>query len=157
AATFRVTWGDAPFGAERIVVTRDGAIAAQSFDPHEGQWTTIRAGGAELVLDGEGAAGGSHVEFTRPAGRARASGVVLPGAPATFAAAPPDVLSVRQFLASKIMLRPMLAKLAVGESVEIDEAELSVGSAIAARRMHTTVRRIADGTASGDPCGARET
>jgi hypothetical protein len=161
AATFAVTWGDTPFGAERIVVTRDGAIAAQSFDPHEGQGTTIRvrAGGSELLLDGDGASGRSHVEFTRTAGRVRASGVVLPGAPATYEEALPDesFLSVRQFLASKVLLRPTLAKLAVGDSVEIDEAEVSVGSAIAARRMHGTARRIADGTMSGDPCGARDT
>ena len=87
------------------------------------------------MLDSDGARGRGHAELTRDAKGAHVRGVVLPGVDATLDAAEIDstaMLAVRHFLAGKLLLLPMLAKLSVGESSELHDGELAVGSTIAA-------------------------
>ncbi|MDB5217639.1 MAG: hypothetical protein JWO86_5566 [Myxococcaceae bacterium] len=158
SATFTVAWGDTPFGAERIVVARaaggERVIHAQSFDPHDGQWMTLHvwsgdAGhGSRLLLDSDGAGGRGHVELVRDTKGAHIHGVVLPGIDAALDADldATATLGVRKLLAGKLLLLPLLGKLVVGESSEVHDGELALGSKIDLAVRSWSVQRVADAT-----------
>jgi imidazolonepropionase-like amidohydrolase len=156
SGTFRITWGDVAFGAERVVVaasaTGERAIHAQSFDPHEGQrgtmhlWPGKDARGERLLVESEGASGRGHAELTREGASVRGRAVLLPGAEASLDAPleATATLSAHEFFAPRFMLVPALAKLAVDESFELHEGELSLGSTLAVRMKTLRAKRIAD-------------
>ena len=158
AATYRITWKDVAFGAERVVVGTDPAgervIHAQSFDPHAGQrgvlhlWSGKDGRGRRLCLESDGPSGRGHAELARNASTAHVRALLLPGVPATLDV-PLDgaaTLSVHDFFAPRFLLLPVLAELAVGASFEVREGVLSIASAIEMPTKKLTIKRLADET-----------
>jgi imidazolonepropionase-like amidohydrolase len=157
-ATYRITWKDVTFGAERVVVATNQAgervIHAQSFDPHAGQrgvlhlWTGPDGRGQRVSLESDGPSGRGHAELTRDAGTAHVRAVLLPGADARLDAPlePTAMLSAHEFFAPRFLLLPALAKLAVGASLDVHEGVLSIGSAIELPMKTLAIKRIADAT-----------
>ena len=158
SATFRITWREIDFGAERVLVTTSRAgervIHAQSFDPHAGQRATIHLAtgangrGQRLSLESDGPTGRGHAELTRDANGANVEALLLPGVPARLdvPVAPAAVLTAHAFFASQLVLLPRMEKLEVGDSYEAPGVELSVGSAIELPPKTWTVMRLADAT-----------
>jgi hypothetical protein len=127
-------------------------ITAQTIDPHRGQWSqaTLFAGddgrGRLVDLTSDGAAGRGHVGAGRGSGWAGIRGELLSGVPVT-AGLPIDaevILGADHFLASKLLLAPKLAALAVGGTLEIREADLSLGSAAEAPVRVLSIERTPD-------------
>jgi hypothetical protein len=136
----------------------DRVICAQALNPHDGQWATIHLWpgpderGQRLLLESDGARGRGHAELMRDTSGVHAQGVVLPGIPARVDARlePAATLDVREMFAGKLLLLPALAKLGVGQSFEVPDAELSLGSTIDIAVKPLKVTRVADGPVSAE-------
>ena len=160
SGTFRITWKDVAFGAERVVVARSATgervIHAQGFDPHSGQRSTMHLWpgnderGQRLSVESDGAMGRGHAELTRDATGIHVRAVLLPGVGASLDAPleTTATLAAHELFASRFVLLPRLAKLAVGESLEVPGSELSVGSTIEVPMKKWSVKRIADASTS---------
>lgn len=163
SGTFQITWRDVRFGAERVAVAKSATgeriIHAQGFDPHSGQqitlhsWPGTEERGQRLVLESDGPTGRGRAEVTRDASGVHLSGVVLPGVEAKLAARlePTATLEAHGFFASRFVLLPALAKLAVGESIEVHGGEVSLGSTLAMAIKTWTAKRIAEATLPARP------
>jgi imidazolonepropionase-like amidohydrolase len=143
AATFAITFRSAPFGAERVALS-NGVLRAESFDPHSGQTTKAEIAKTRLLLESEGPMGRGRALLDRDGAKVHAAGTLLPGSDATLdAEIGSAVLDASGLLASRFVLLPELGKLALGESIEVREAELSLGSSLALPLHTLVVRRIA--------------
>jgi imidazolonepropionase-like amidohydrolase len=141
SARYRITWKEVFVGAEAIAVSRqpDGSrrIRARSLDAYKNQRSTlaldISPGGelARLTLEHDSSSGRARAELTPEGARVRLQGMLLSGLPFRSEAhvARGTLLGADGFLASRLLLAERLAKLAVGDAVELREGSLSLGSA----------------------------
>jgi imidazolonepropionase-like amidohydrolase len=157
SATYDVSWRGVPFDNERVLVTRLGsgelAIHAQTIDPHRGQWFAIhlaagQGSGRHLIVESDGAQGRGRVELTREGARARVRGTMLSGVPGALDADLPEaaLLGAEHMIAGKLLLVPKLGQLGVGQSIEVRESEVALGSTVEVPVRTRTVTRTEDTT-----------
>jgi imidazolonepropionase-like amidohydrolase len=150
-ARYQVTWRDAQFGGEKVLIETlaDGRrqIVAESFDPHMGQRVRATFERTRLVVESDGGSGRGRVTLTRQGGRVHVEGQVLSGVPASLDEdLPADVLvGVDHFLAGNFLVVPRLSALAVGQSIQLKHKELALGSTVELRDSPLQLTRIADG------------
>jgi imidazolonepropionase-like amidohydrolase len=154
-ADYDITWADVPFGAERVVVGRRGdelTAAIESIDLHQGETTRVRwqAGGAHdggsLALDLDGPVGRGHLEVRRDAAELHARGSALPGIEVALdhAIAPGTLLAPGAVLSGVVLWRSRLQALAVGQSIEVREQDVELGSEVDVHERVVQVRHTGD-------------
>jgi imidazolonepropionase-like amidohydrolase len=167
SATYEVSWRDTPFDRERVLVESrphgQRVIRAQTFDPHRGQsfsltlWAGAAGLGERMSLESEGANGRGRVMVTRAGGTLHAEGQLLSGVEASLdeALGSEVILGADHFLASQFSIAPRLSGLAPGQSLELQRAALSLGSAIAIDVERLTITRTADVELGSGETGAK--
>jgi imidazolonepropionase-like amidohydrolase len=138
---YDITWRDVPFGAERVAVGRRGDafdVRLESFDLHLGEvsrarWQSGAAQlGSSLTLDLDGATGRGHVEVRRDGDQLHVRGTALPGIDVAVdrPIAPDALLAPDAVLSAIVLWRPRLQALAVGQSIELREQQVGLGSEV---------------------------
>lgn len=158
---YDITWRDIPFGGERLAVGRSGdelTVNLESFDPHVGETTRAQwhAGGAHngasLTLDLDGATGRGHLEVRREGKALHARGTSLPGIEAALdhAIAADTLLGPDAVLSGVVLWRSRLQPLAIGQSIEVSEQAVGLGSEVDVSERTLLVRRTDDRSWDGN-------
>lgn len=154
-AAYDVTWRGVAFGSERVAVGRRGAaleVGIESVDLHDGETTRVRwrsgesGDGAALTLELDGQIGRGRVDVERDAGELHARGTSLPGiaVAADRAIAAGSLLAPAALPSAAVLWRSRIVGLAAGQSIDLAELEVGVGSELDVGERALRIRRVED-------------